>query len=143
MRLDFKMSGEIIFWYICNHIFSQHKYVPCPFSNWIHRAATWIQLVKCVPDIETDIPYFIISPHPRHRLLAVSAFVSNCFQEWSTRKEKLETKSQITENWGTPIKTDVDADISQYNFKYSTHFMVYSFTYTMKKIFKNQWSFIT
>lgn len=52
MRLDFKMSGEIIFWYICNHIFSQHKYVPCPFSNWIHRAATWIQLVKCVPDIE-------------------------------------------------------------------------------------------
>ena len=41
LKTDFKISGKIIFCYICDSLFSRHKYVTCQFSNGMHRAAIW------------------------------------------------------------------------------------------------------
>ena len=41
MRISFNVSGKKknLFLYICNSIFSQHKYITCEFSNWMYSVA--------------------------------------------------------------------------------------------------------
>ena len=75
----------LIFWSICNSIFSQHKYITCEFSDGMYRAAIRYSTQRFH---HVSLPafynlyliggeYLLFTPHSCHCLLAACTFVSS------------------------------------------------------------------
>jgi len=93
----------IFFWFICNSIFSQHKYSTCRFSNGMNRVAIH-NLIMSLPDFckpsLTRESYPSLHSHILFvsSLLAVCMYVNNCFQGWSTGRIKFHQKT-LANTW--------------------------------------------